>query len=64
MNEVIRLKKIEEKKEIDEQLKSGILLVGSPGSKRKQMQEMSDFGFALGGAMSAKHGGVTGLSIN
>ena len=66
MQEVIRLKKIEEKKEIDEQLKSGILLVGSPGSKRKQMQEMSEggLGFGLGGAMSAKHGGVTGLSIN
>ena len=64
MNEIIRLKKIEEKKEIDEQLKSGVLLVGSPKSKRAQaQQEMSDFGFGLGGALSGRHG-ITGLSIN
>lgn len=34
MQEVLRLKKIEEKKEIDEQIKQGNLIMGSPGSKR------------------------------
>ena len=37
MQEVIRLKRIEEKKVIDEQVESGYLLVGSPDKKDRSL---------------------------
>ena len=37
MQEVIRLKKIEEKKEIDRQVESGYLLVGSPDKRDRSL---------------------------
>ena len=57
MQEVLRLKKIEEKKEIDEQIKQGNLLVGSPGSKRDNyINELSEINYAISGALSVRNG--------
>jgi ABC-type Fe3+/spermidine/putrescine transport system ATPase subunit len=41
MNEVLRLKKLEEKKEIDKQVSQGILTYGSPDIKKHKETEMS-----------------------
>ena len=58
MQEVLRLKKIEEKKEIDEQIKQGNLIMGSPGSKRDNnyINELSEINYAISGALSVRNG--------
>ena len=64
MNEVLRLKKIEEKNEIDEQIKLGYLDIGSPKRNKLHSNEVSELGFGIGGtnALSARNG-ATGLSL-
>ena len=41
MNEVLRLKKLEEKKEIDKQVSQGILIYGSPDIKKHKETDVS-----------------------
>ena len=54
MNEVLRLKKVEEKNEIDEQIKLGYLDIGSPRRNKQNSNAMSELGFGIGGALSAR----------
>lgn len=67
MKEVIRLKKLEEKREIDNQLNQGLLLVGSPDIKKNRIDiaygdstvrnELSDIANQIGGT-SARGGSI------
>lgn len=67
MQEVIRMKKLEEKREIDNQLNQGILLVGSPDIKKNRIDitygdnavrnELSDIANPIGGT-SARGGSI------
>jgi hypothetical protein len=63
MNEVLRLKKIEEKNEIDQQILSGQLHYGSPESRknRNATNENSDHGISpnLSNHLSARGGSST-----
>ena len=68
MNEVLRMKKLEEKREIDHQLNQGILLVGSPDIKKNRIDiaygdnsvrnEISDIANQVGGGTSARGGSI------
>jgi len=68
MKEVIRLKKLEERKEIDHQVNNGYLTIGSPKGRRKVQEAgaMSEAGYEgiglnpTSGPQSARN--ITGLS--
>lgn len=67
MQEVIRMKKLEERKEIDNQVDQGLLLVGSPDIKKNRIDiahgdttvrhELSEFQNQLGGGGTSARGG-------
>ena len=41
MQEVIRLKKLEERREIDRQVNRGLLLIGSPDIKKNKLNQLN-----------------------